>query len=722
MCVRRACCARVVKTAINGMVSATTLMTTVGAKKVYIMKRFLFVLAAIALISCDNNEPLPGLQERIRQMTVIASTADASTRTALQKDGDYNVVWTAGDKIEIGGQEFALAGGEGTTEGEFTGPLLDDGTYDAYYGISSKDVPLESTQTYMAGKISNAPMYARVTVTAGKTDVINFQNTGGLLRLVIKNAQSVKLRKLEITGDYFPEYHPSTSIDHGYVAIHFSAGDEDGGIELKPQGTLLYIAMREGDYRGLKIEMTGVDGSACTKSLSSDRTLSITRSLITNAEFTTLFHSKYCGHEYADLGLPSGTFWATCNLDASSPGESGSYYSWGDSRTCDSPSRWSNYKFSDGGTENEINKYTYPARENGDWMRTLLSADDAANCKWGGGWRMPTKRDFEEIDEFCYWVWTNNYNNIGAKGYIVYKAKAKSDQGVKVGASGVVSSRYSLADSHIFLPVGGKCDDSGLVSDGSGYYWSASLSLDNSGNAESLAITEESVASVKYCRYLGFTVRPVWRETVTPLKPEMELSFVDLGFPNVLWAADNIGATSEDPYGVYFPWADPFLTGFSEINYRYGEYVNEGERISTPVWTMTKYNGSDFGVLQKEDDAAYVKTAGKCRMPTENELNELVDSKNCEWIWDRRSYYGIPVFGYTIYSNIKGYKHNSIFLPACGHRNGDTFYEKGQICSYWSSTLRWGGIHPWYAATLCNNVVTDAWRYEGRCVRAVRDK
>lgn len=50
------------------------------------------------------------------------------------------------------------------------------------------------------------------------------------------------------------------------------------------------------------------------------------------------------GYEYVNLGLPSGTLWATCNVGASSPYESGSYFAWGETETKDIFT-WENYKF-----------------------------------------------------------------------------------------------------------------------------------------------------------------------------------------------------------------------------------------------------------------------------------------------------------------------------------------------------------------------------------------
>ena len=53
------------------------------------------------------------------------------------------------------------------------------------------------------------------------------------------------------------------------------------------------------------------------------------------------------GHEYVDLGLPSGTLWATCNLGATKPEEYGDYFAWGE--TCPkSVYNDDSYKYFDG--------------------------------------------------------------------------------------------------------------------------------------------------------------------------------------------------------------------------------------------------------------------------------------------------------------------------------------------------------------------------------------
>ena len=58
--------------------------------------------------------------------------------------------------------------------------------------------------------------------------------------------------------------------------------------------------------------------------------------------FTTITNTD---HGFVDLGLPSGTLWATCNVGANTPEESGYYFAWGETETKNTYS-WNNYKHS----------------------------------------------------------------------------------------------------------------------------------------------------------------------------------------------------------------------------------------------------------------------------------------------------------------------------------------------------------------------------------------
>ena len=125
------------------------------------------------------------------------------------------------------------------------------------------------------------------------------------------------------------------------------------------------------------------------------------------------------GHEWVDLGLPSGTKWATMNIGSSSPEELGDIFAWGETEPKESYS-WSNYKWCYG-TYDSLNKY-YSNNGFGtfDNKTTLDLEDDAANVNWGGNWRMPTKNEMQELySNYCYWTYINK------NGIAVYKITSK---------------------------------------------------------------------------------------------------------------------------------------------------------------------------------------------------------------------------------------------------------------------------------------------------------
>ena len=114
-------------------------------------------------------------------------------------------------------------------------------------------------------------------------------------------------------------------------------------------------------------------------------------------------------HSYVDLGLPSGTLWATCNVGADVPEEYGDYFAWGETLPKDYY-EWSNYQHCNG-TETTLTKYiTEPDYsydfEIVDYLTTLLPEDDAATANWGADWRVPTVEEWEELLENTTYSWT----------------------------------------------------------------------------------------------------------------------------------------------------------------------------------------------------------------------------------------------------------------------------------------------------------------------------
>ena len=116
------------------------------------------------------------------------------------------------------------------------------------------------------------------------------------------------------------------------------------------------------------------------------------------------------GHDYVDLGLPSSTLWATCNIGADTPEGYGDYFAWGENEPKEFYG-WKNYKYGRFVHERyELNKYCTDSvfGLNGfvDNLTLLEPDDDVASTIWGTAWRTPTIEEWEEM--FCNTtsVWT----------------------------------------------------------------------------------------------------------------------------------------------------------------------------------------------------------------------------------------------------------------------------------------------------------------------------
>jgi hypothetical protein len=227
---------------------------------------------------------------------------------------------------------------------------------------------------------------------------------------------------------------------------------------------------------------------------------------------------QIAGHDYIDLGLPSGTLWATYNVGATKPTEFGDYFAWGETEPKDVYD-WNTYKYCtaylnefDLWKLQSITKYNFGNEYTGtiDNQSILLSEDDAATANWGKEWVMPTIDDLKELSSECYIVWTNDYS--GAKGIIVYKAKRAEDKGQRVESTQSPSTDYSIADAHIFLPAQGFREGLDILNVGSeGGYWLSSLDEKEESHSYLYLFSNENGYWEGYVsnRYLGCPVRAV---------------------------------------------------------------------------------------------------------------------------------------------------------------------------------------------------------------------
>ena len=94
-------------------------------------------------------------------------------------------------------------------------------------------------------------------------------------------------------------------------------------------------------------------------------------------------------HEWVDLGLTSGTLWATCNVGATAPEDYGDYFAWGETEPKEDYS-WSTYKWCNGSYKTQTKYCTNSKYGTVDDKTELEPEDDAAFVNWGSTWRMPT--------------------------------------------------------------------------------------------------------------------------------------------------------------------------------------------------------------------------------------------------------------------------------------------------------------------------------------------
>ncbi len=99
--------------------------------------------------------------------------------------------------------------------------------------------------------------------------------------------------------------------------------------------------------------------------------------------------------EAVDLGLTSGTIWASSNIGATAPEEIGNLYAWGETTTKESYLK-DNYAHYDATTSTYIN-----IGEN-----IVGTQYDAAHVIWGNGWKMPTEAQCKELINECTWEFT----------------------------------------------------------------------------------------------------------------------------------------------------------------------------------------------------------------------------------------------------------------------------------------------------------------------------
>jgi uncharacterized protein (TIGR02145 family) len=463
-------------------------------------------------------------------------------------------------------------------------------------------------------------------------------------------------------------------------------------------------------------------------------------------------------HEYVDLGLPSGTLWATCNVGADSPEEYGDYFAWGETQPKDIYN-WSTYQYCNGSL-NTLTKYcnnsSYGYGGFTDDLTTLLLEEDAAMANWGTDWRMPTQAEWQELYQNTTSTWMT-----------------------KNGVSG--RQFTAMNGNSLFVPAAGDLWGSELSGVGySGNYWSSSLNLENPASAWGFYFNSDNYIENNRGRCSGLSVRAVRSapQTNAPtgaingkftINGEGDQVYFSQGNLQYIGSASTpywkfaenqwecLGTSTgqnstaqnvdRDLFGwgtsgwdcgntYYFPWNTSGSTGsaygpLGSFNLT-GIYANADWGVYNPIsnggnqpnqWRTlsTDELGYVFDTRMTESGIRYAKA-------NVNEVNGVILLPD-DW---STSYYSLndtntnetSYSSNTITASEWGTleQHGAVFLPATGYRFGASVHNVGSHGYYWSSSYV-NGNYAYGVYFLDSNLISQdcSNRAYGRGVRLVQD-
>lgn len=468
--------------------------------------------------------------------TIEQAHADAQSRATFAADASF--IWTTGDRIGVSQTSgsttsfstFKLSKGVGTANGTFIGSISSG------YTIGNKLVYPKSVASSLSGSTlainlpaeyeylystesfgsttgdvnsANMPMLANYTGSG-----VEFKHLGGYFVFEISKIPAgcnkfefEAVNNKKISGTFTvntsvsePCYNTSSSVSENKITIDFPKTTSESKrlfIIPVPVGSYEYewniydtngeirgfgasddaISVSRGQIKAKRLECASINTGGDTGDNTDDNTGGDTGGSTSN---------MVNGHEYVDLGLPSGLKWATMNVGANQPEEYGDYFAWGETSSKDKDTFYrGTYKWHNGSTYTKYcTRSEYGIVDN---KTTLELIDDAAHVNWGGSWRMPTRVEQEELIKECNWAWTALN---GVTGYMVTS---------------------KVNENSIFLPAAGYCFDS-VIDHGTeinGFYWSSTLFENFPNEAIYLNFNTSLINTMGNQRYTGNSVRAV---------------------------------------------------------------------------------------------------------------------------------------------------------------------------------------------------------------------
>ena len=366
-----------------------------------------------------------------------------------------------------------------------------------------------------------------------------------------------------------------------------------------------------------------------------------------------------------DLGLPSGTKWACCNVGADTPESYGGYYAWGETYEKDYYD-WYHYDY--------FNSEEYEDPWDNNYLVYYdLGEDiggtqyDVAHAKWGDHWQMPKFVQFEELEENC----TSEKVQIGNVSGMLFTSKQNG--------------------SKLFLPAAGRKNWDEIEWGGEQCcYFSSTTGVPTGPFVYGYVKGDFDMVYDECDRSLGYSIRPVYGSSFYLSCPnDNHPHMIDLGLPSgTKWACCNVGADKPEGIGDHYAWGE--TEPRDEFPYEEG-----------PRWNDTEIQGTEY-------DVARVKWGRQWQMS--NNFSELLN--NCSQ--ENTNLNGVDGKLFT------GSNGNSIFLPFTGGYEEDGEFNSS-ISRYWEST----GVSFQPGTAYCLNIGTDAgslgdwWKYSGGSIRPV---
>lgn len=196
--------------------------------------------------------------------------------------------------------------------------------------------------------------------------------------------------------------------------------------------------------------------------------------------------------------------------------------------------------------------------------------------------------------------------------------------------------------------------------------------------------------------------------------------YVDLGLPSGLkWAKCNLGANKETEYGDYYMFGSTTPDTNRVCDWAHAPFNNCQEDYDNAYFRAHKdewFNGD--GTLKSQFDAATIKMGTGWRMPTQSDLQELIDGTTSQWI---ENYYGSGVNGRLFTSKTND---NTLFIPASGIRYDLDTYFIGEYGYVWNSSFNSDYLgYAWFLFFGSHDIgIYDTRRFYSQSIRGVYDK